>query len=187
MIIPGKVRGHPVKQNTNALLVHVAHEVLKVLRRTETACRGIVTRGLISPRAIVGIFSNRQQFNVGKSHIFDICCQGDCQLPIGHETIFLYSARDMTFRNMPPGSQVDLINRDRRMQLLVLSTLTHPLTILPQSLVNVSHYTSSLGTQLDSKAVGICFIDSVVVKTGIDSILVQSTGLHPRYETFPHP
>src|SRR5437773_12578530 len=50
-----KVRGYPVEQDANALLMHVVHNVLKILWGAKATSRGILPCDLVSPRLIVGI------------------------------------------------------------------------------------------------------------------------------------
>src|SRR5258707_13528030 len=75
MIIPRKVRGYPVKENTNTLLMHIIHKVLKVFRRTETTGWRIVARYLVPPRAVVRELGNRHQFDRSESLILAYLCQ----------------------------------------------------------------------------------------------------------------
>src|SRR5689334_897401 len=44
-----KVRWNPVKDDTNALLVHIVNKVLKIFRWAEAACRSIIACDLIAP------------------------------------------------------------------------------------------------------------------------------------------
>src|SRR5712691_6695276 len=102
MPIFGKVCRHPVEEDADALLVHIIHEVLKVFRRTETT-RGCVVAGhLVAPGTIERILGNRQQFDMGKTHIFDICCESDCQFAIRHKAIFLNRSFSMSLEHMLP-------------------------------------------------------------------------------------
>src|SRR5258708_23443207 len=96
---------------------------------------------------------------MGKSGIFDICCPGDRQFAVGHETILFDCALHMTFRNMPPGPQVYLVHRDGLVQLLMLLALFHPSLILPLMLMNIGHNARGLWSPLNDEATRLCFIN----------------------------
>ena len=49
--------------------------------------------------------------------------------------------------------------------MLMLSALGHPYTILPGVLMNIGHYTRSFRAQLASKAIRIRFINGIVIYT----------------------
>src|SRR6266487_555852 len=172
MIIPGKVRGHPVNENPDALLVQIIHKVLKVFRCTKTTCRCIITRYLVSPRSIIRMLGNWHKLDMRESHIFDIGCQSNCQFTIGHETILFKSTLDMTIGDMPPGTKMYFIDRDGRIQLLMLPALLDPGIISPGMLMYIGYDTRSARTQLGSKTVRVRFINSIVIETRVKRVLV---------------
>src|SRR5438876_5444363 len=45
----GKVGGYPVEQDADALLMHVVHKVLKILRGAKATGGGVVACDLVSP------------------------------------------------------------------------------------------------------------------------------------------
>ena len=60
ILVFGKVRGHPVEQDADALLMEKIYEVLEVFRRAIATRRRKVARDLVAPRAVIGIFGNWQ-------------------------------------------------------------------------------------------------------------------------------
>src|SRR2546425_7978540 len=56
--ILGKMRGCPVQNHADALLVHIIYKILEVFGRAKTAGGGIVAGHLVAPGAIKRIFGN---------------------------------------------------------------------------------------------------------------------------------
>ena len=74
-IIGGKMGRHPIEDHADPLLMEMIDKILKIFRRAKAACRGIKTGDLIAPRFIERMLANRHQFDMGKSHLFAVCCQ----------------------------------------------------------------------------------------------------------------
>src|SRR5207245_1321594 len=72
----GEMRRYPVQEDTDTLLVHIIHEILKVFGGTEATGRCIVASNLVAPGAIIRILGYGQDFNMRKAQIFDIGSQG---------------------------------------------------------------------------------------------------------------
>src|SRR5579859_4242811 len=98
----GKVRWHPIQEDTDTLPVHIIDEVLKVFRRTKAAGWRIIAGDLVAPGGIIGILTHRHQFNMSKAQVFDIWSQGVRQLPVRQEAVFFRITLSMSFRDMPP-------------------------------------------------------------------------------------
>src|SRR5579872_1305907 len=80
--IGGKMGRDPIDDHANPLLMEIIDKVLKIFRRSKTACRGVITADLIAPRLIERMLANRHQFNMAKSHLFAILSQLVGQLPV---------------------------------------------------------------------------------------------------------
>ena len=72
MCILREMRRYPVKNDTNLLLMALIDQVSKILRRSVTGGRCIITGYLIAPRSIERILRDSHQFNVCVSHLLDI-------------------------------------------------------------------------------------------------------------------
>src|SRR5690349_11439608 len=108
----GEVRGNPVQENANTLLMHIIDEELKIFWCPIAARRCIIARHLVAPRSIKGIFRDGQEFDMCKTQMLDVSRQLYRQLTIGQEAIFFRVALAMSFGNMLPRSQVNLIDGD---------------------------------------------------------------------------
>ena len=77
-----KMRRDPVKNDADVVLVALINEIHEVFRRAEAAGRGVEPKQLIPPGAVKGKFRDRQEFNMGKTHLKDIRDQLVSQLPV---------------------------------------------------------------------------------------------------------
>ena len=84
---------HPVHDDPDSLLVALIDKMHEVFRFSESARRGIIAEGLISPRGIKWMFRHRQKFDMCEAEIFDIgneffgqftVCQEPVTLPRPH-------------------------------------------------------------------------------------------------------
>ena len=107
-----KMRRHPIENHADSLLMRLVDEIFEILRCAVPVRRGIVTRDLIAPRRVVGIFHNRQQLNVRVAHILDVGQQLAGQLPEAQNASVLVPL---------PRARVHLINVDRPAQNVFLS------------------------------------------------------------------
>src|SRR6516162_810915 len=55
-LILRKMSRNPIQNHANFVLMKIVHEILEVVRGPKSACRGEVTRCLVSPGAIEGMF-----------------------------------------------------------------------------------------------------------------------------------
>ncbi len=90
MRIFGKVGWYPVKNYPNATLVTVINKIHKVFRAAISSSRCIITGDLISPRTIVGMSRNREEFYMGKSHFLHIFYELMGKLPIVKPAVVLF-------------------------------------------------------------------------------------------------
>src|SRR6266516_1254332 len=182
----GEVRGDPVEQDADALLVHVVDEILEILRRTVTAGWCKVARRLVAPGAVERIFGDGQQLDMRKAQVFHIVCQGMRQLAIGHKAIFFVGAFLMPLWNVAPGTQVDLVDRDGLAERPKLFSPLQPCLVLPGVLMDIGDDAGCPGAQFGEKAIGIGLIDRVVVEARIDGVLVDLAGPESRHKALPN-
>src|SRR5712691_2711277 len=175
MTIFGKVCRYPIQKDSDALLVHIIYEILKVFRCAKAAGRCIVSGDLVAPGAIERILRNGHQFNMRKTQVLDIGSQLMCQFTIGQVASFFRIALYTPFRSMSPGAGMYLVDRNRRTHLLEMWPLLYPLLIMPLVLVYIGHYTGGQRSQFGSKTIGVSFIHGIVIETRIDCIFVQGT------------
>src|SRR5579884_898857 len=80
---------------------------------------------------------------------------------------------------------MNLVNRDRRTELLALRALLHPFLIMPLMPVDIGNNAGSLRSQFGGKAIGVSLVNFVVVEARIDGILIEIANLRARHERFP--
>ena len=66
--VVGEVRGHPVQDHADAVLVQVVDQVHEVLRRAVAAGGSEVAGHLVSPGAVEGMLHHRHEFHVREAH-----------------------------------------------------------------------------------------------------------------------
>src|SRR5438067_1880429 len=93
MLIVGKMRRHPVEDDTDALLVEMIDEKHQILRCAIACRRRKVTYGLIAPRAVKGMLHNRQQLDMGEAHLLGILGQLKGEFPIGEIPVSQWGPR----------------------------------------------------------------------------------------------
>ena len=101
-----EVADDPVKQNVDARFVRFADEVAQRLRAAEAAGRRVEAERLVAPGAVEREFGERQQFDVGEAHFFDVVDEFVAELFVGEPVV--------VFRVAPPRAEVDFVDADRR-------------------------------------------------------------------------
>lgn len=124
MLVVWKMRGNPVEDYPEAMLVKVINKVHEILGRTISACGCEVIAGLVSPRAIEGVLGDRQYLEVGKAKFQHVLNKARGKLAIGEPAIAL-------FRHPFPGTKMKFIDRDWGVMGDFISTLAHPVGIIP--------------------------------------------------------
>src|SRR5262249_14288058 len=133
----GKMPRHPVEQHANAELVHMIDKILEILWRAEATGWRVIPRYLVAPRTIEWKLHDGQQLNMCKTQLLHIRAKGVRQFAIGQKAILLHCPLNMALWHMFPRTQMDLIDRHRRVKSLALLTRTHPLLIAPGVLMNI--------------------------------------------------
>ena len=85
-----KVGRHPIKDDADSALMKAVHKIPEIVGRSESAGGSIVPGGLVSPGPIERMLHNRQQFDVGKTGLPDICGQERRHLPISQPAISFF-------------------------------------------------------------------------------------------------
>jgi len=67
-----EMRRHPIQNNANPGLMRPVDKTRKARRIAEPRGRRIETQRLVPPTGIIGIFADRQKFDMGKAHADDI-------------------------------------------------------------------------------------------------------------------
>src|ERR1700739_1841323 len=115
---------YPIEQYTNAREVTGIDKRAEIIRRPVAAGRRKQRDRLITPRAIKRIFSDRQQFNMGKAHIDDVGQKLGSEVAIDQIPIAFKGPA-------PPGAKMDLVYCDRRLAVVGAPALGHPCAIPP--------------------------------------------------------
>ena len=173
----GEVRGHPVQDDADVVLVAVVHEVHEVIGVAEAAGGRKVAGGLVAPRAVERVLGDGQQLDVGVVHLQRVLDQLVGQIPVVEKAVVLGHA--------PPTAQMHLVDVDGLVQTLARGTLGHPCLVLPCVLVHVPHPGIGARTQLGVEAVGIGFVDFVAQQLGFDRVLVMGALGQIGDEEFP--
>src|SRR5215813_1879356 len=82
VLVGGKMRGYPVQDHANTLLVQIVNEIHKIRRRPIAPRRGKVAGDLVAPGGVQRMLHDREEFDMGKSHRLDISGQFGSQLTI---------------------------------------------------------------------------------------------------------
>ena len=84
--VGGKMRRHPVDQHAQAGAVGAVDKARKAFDIAEPGRGRIKPGGLVAPAGIIGIFADRQEFDMGEAHLGDIGDQPVGQRVPGEET-----------------------------------------------------------------------------------------------------
>ncbi len=104
--ILGKMRGHPIDDDPDAVLVAMIDQVHQPFGRTVSAGRTKIAQRLVAPARCVRMLGNWQQLNVRKVHLLTVRHQLLGDLMVGEPTVAAVSV-------LSPTSQVDFVNTDR--------------------------------------------------------------------------
>ena len=105
-LVAGEVRGHPIEDEPDSVLVHAVDERAEVVGRAVVGGGGVVTGDLVAPRAAERVGHDGQQFDVGEAHVGDVVTQLIGELGVAERAVVLQ-------RVQPPGAEVDLVDRHR--------------------------------------------------------------------------
>ena len=146
--IARKMCRYPVQNDTDALFMHVVHEIHKILRGAVAGSRCIVAGHLIAPRRIKWMLHDRQQLHVRISHLFYIVCQHRRKLPVIVELSSII--------RLPPGAKMQLVDGHRLFLGCYLFPVRQPLLIGPGKPRQVSDDRCGIRTKLRCICIRIC-------------------------------
>ncbi len=177
-LVAREVRRHPVEDHADAVLVHAVDELAEVVGRAVERRGREVAGHLVAPRALERVRHHRQQLDVRVAQVLDVRAQLVGELEVGERAVALE-------RVEPPGPQVDLVDRDRVAQRLVLLALAQPLgVLLAPDVMRLEHHRGGLRRDLGGLGVRIGLEQDLVI-LGEDLVLVAGAGAHPGQEQLP--
>ena len=177
-LVAREVRGDPVEDHADAVCVHAVDELAQVVGRAVPRSRREVARHLVAPRAAERVVHHRQQLDVREAHVLHVRRQLVGELEVGERAVALE-------RVEPPGAEVDLVDRHRRVQRCLIAPVRQPLGVLRAPAVSrLRHHRRGLRRQLGLLRVRIGLEQQVVVG-GQDLVLVAGAGLDVREEQLP--
>ncbi len=177
VLVGGKVRGHPVQDHADAVLVQGVDEVHEILRRAVVARRRKVSRDLVSPGAEEGVLHDRQEFDVGEAHLPNIVGELRGHLPIGEGAVAL-------FGHPSPRAQVDFVDGHRFVQAAAFMTRLHPFGISPL-VIQIPHDRRGFRRDFVEDRERIGLVHLIAIEAREDVVLVESSFGHLGKKTFP--
>ncbi len=176
--VPGKVRGHPIEDHSNIVLVHHVDEIGKVLGSSVSGRRGEIAHGLITPTAVERIFTYWHKLNMSKPHFREIARKLVCKLSIAEEAA---AAVHGAF----PGAQVAFVDQDRLVEPLTTGSRGHPFVVGPLEIGDVPDNRGGFGAKFGVEAVGVGLLDQVAVGSALDFKFVHFSLREVRDEELP--
>jgi len=82
-LVGGEVRGYPVEDDPDAVLVEDIDQVHEVLGGPEAAGNGEVAGGLVTPGSVEGVFHDRKELDMGESVVDQVPGEFRGELPVG--------------------------------------------------------------------------------------------------------
>ena len=143
-----KMRGRPVEQHAEAGLVGAVHKLHEVGRRSIAAGGGKIAQRLISPRTVVGMLHDGQQFDVRVAEFLDVRNQLVGKFAIAEPAIVF-------LRHAPPGAEMHFVNADGLLQPVFLGALLHPVRVVPGMFVEPRDDRAGVRPQLRAETVRI--------------------------------
>ena len=173
-----EVRRHPVQNDADAALVQRLHQEHEILRRAEPAGRRKVAHRLVAPRAVERVLRHRHEFHVRESHVVRIFGQLGRHFTVRQPPVAL-------LRNARPRAQVQLVDRNGRVQRVAPRPALHPFLVLPL-VRQLPHLRRCVRPDLRGKSVGVRLVRLVGVVTRRDVIFVQRPAADAGDEPLPH-
>ena len=162
-----EVGGHPVEDHTDVCSVAGVDQHSKLLRRAVAVRRRVVTRHLIAPRRIVGIFHQRHEFDVRIAHVLHIGDQLRRQLLIAEVTAVVVPL---------PRAGVDLVDVDRALEACLLELVAAVGRVGPAELFRRIDHARRLGQRHGAIGIGVGLVDLVPVRTH-DTVFIGAAAL----------
>ena len=100
-VVAREVRGHPVEDHADAVLVHPVDELAQLVGGAPAGRGREVAGHLVAPRARERVRHHRQQLDVGEAHVVGVGRQLVGQLEVGQRPLGLAGGRAATSRGAP--------------------------------------------------------------------------------------
>ncbi len=120
-----KMRGHPIQNYADAIVMAMVNKIHKILRLAKTTCGRKIPRHLISPRTVKRMLHHGHQLDVRKAMLLDIRDETLGKLSIRKPTISF-------FGNPCPRAKVHFVHRHWFRTMVIACSLLHPIIIAPR-------------------------------------------------------
>ncbi len=148
VFVGGEMRRYPVEDNTDVRLVAGIDEGGVISRRAEARGGRELAQWLVTPGAAEGVLHDRQQLDMGETHLANVGNQALGQLPPVVQATFVTA--------LPaPGPSVQFVHRYRRLQALEFAAPSHPVLVVPGKGLVVGDHRSGTRGQFRRQGDGI--------------------------------
>ncbi len=172
-VIGRKVSWHPIQQHIQTGIVRCGNELAELIARSKTTRWRVQTERLITPAAVKRMFTDRQQFQMGKAHFHRVRDQLLFQLFVAQPEVVISMAA--------PGSKMHFVNGDRFIKAVGLLTRLGHLHFFRQT----ADHGGGLRTHLCFKRIRIGFQPELAVR--INNFVFVELAIHcAGNKQFPH-
>src|SRR5580704_14384278 len=178
MLIGREVRWHPVQNHRDSTIMQAVHQIHEILRRAIARGGSEIPGGLISPGTVERMLHHGKQLDVGEVHALSVIGEARRHLAITERTIIF-------LRNPHPGTEMDFVDGNRRMQGISPFAILHPVAISPL-VVEIPQDRSGARRFLMPEAERVCFVDYESVVPRNDVKLINRTLDHSGDEPLPN-
>ena len=165
VFISREVRGHPIQDHGNSILVQVIHQIHEILGCAIAGSGSEIARSLISPRAVKRVLHDGHELDVGEVHALSVFGQARRDFTIGEGAVIF-------LRNPPPRTEMDFVDGNRRLQRVPGLPLLHPVLVRPL-VFEIPYHRGGAGRLLMQHSEGIRLIDQKSVVLRNDMKLVN--------------
>ena len=123
-VVAREVRGHPVEDHAEAVLMEPVDEGTEVVRRTEPRRRREVPGDLVAPRSAEWMLHHRHQLDVREAEVGGVGGELVGELEVGERSVLLE-------RVSPPRAEMHLVDRHRAVERTPAAARLEPLRVAP--------------------------------------------------------
>ena len=174
VLVLGEVRRHPVHDQADAVLVELVHQIAEIVGVAVAGGGGVVARHLVAPGAVVGVFRDRQELDMGEAHVPAVVGQ-----LVGDLAVYRAEAGQTA-----PGADVHLIDAHRRGHEVPFGAPAHIVAVGPGELAVVEDDGGRLARVLAEGREGVGLQDPAAV-AALDADLVAGAVPHAGHEGDP--
>ena len=175
-----EMRRHPVKDDADAVLVQIIHEILEFLRFAVAGGGSVISGHLVAPAAVKGVLRDTHELDVGVSHVLHIGREFMGKILVVSEAAALH-----VFFVPLPGAEVALVNAHGGMARVLLRSFCHPLLVVPGVVPGLHFQTGRCpGAEFRTPCVRIRFVKKIP-RLGLDHEFIQHAGLQSGDEGLP--